>query len=670
MNSEELEVSLRTEFESYLKDVFAEIRQEVSQLQEKLDAELERHKSELDSVFSNVLSRVENSRELDAGFKDTVVEHLRLAKDEGARITATAIAQAEELEKESAAPSVGIKEIHEAVADISNKQTQAEILKTLVQHAGQFASRGAFFIIKNDHLVGWRVFGSENYSTDEKLREVFLPLSGESVLSESVKSLQTIKNPSSSYADDAELFSRLEFKDSAHKVAIPLVARGRGVAVLYADGGDENKEVNAEALETLVKVAGLTVEVLASAKGTAPKREVVRRDFQETEAVLPPVVSDISDYAAENQNVSNETEPEVYESNTQDYNAEPTNVETASLEPQPFYVQEPSIAPSVAEAEPTNEVESGFISEEPPTEVDEVETTYAQNDYSPQVSDSFTAAQFPEEAASTEASIYEPNFQTENNFAYQSNDWSANQTETQDYSAQQYAESFARETDPSEYAKDFSYQPESYSAPEQTEESKDFSFQPVVETNSYIETTTTYEFEKPSTEAFETYQSAPSPEAEQFKPEESFASNTESSYGSFEQPSAPIEEQPSYSFEPVAPPVAPAVSKTRLSERNVDLPIEVSEDERRLHNDARRFARLLVSEIKLYNEQKVKEGRESSDLYDRLREAIDRSREMYDKRVQPPVAAKFDYFHYELVNTLAEGDTNKLGAGYPGDTVR
>ncbi len=99
------------------------------------------------------------------------------------------------------------------------------------------------------------------------------------------------------------------------------------------------------------------------------------------------------------------------------------------------------------------------------------------------------------------------------------------------------------------------------------------------------------------------------------------------------------------------------------------LPIEVGEEERRLHNDARRFARLLVSEIKLYNEQKVKEGRESADLYERLREAIDRSREMYDKRVQPPVAAKFDYFHYELVSTLAEGEETKLGGSYPGAAI-
>jgi hypothetical protein len=75
---------------------------------------------------------------------------------------------------------------------------------------------------------------------------------------------------------------------------------------------------------------------------------------------------------------------------------------------------------------------------------------------------------------------------------------------------------------------------------------------------------------------------------------------------------------------------------------------------------------LLVSEIKLYNEQKVSEGRSQNDLYVRLREYIDRSREMYDKRVKPEVAGRYDYFHQELVNTLAEGDEAKLGSGYPG----
>jgi hypothetical protein len=42
---------------------------------------------------------------------------------------------------------------------------------------------------------------------------------------------------------------------------------------------------------------------------------------------------------------------------------------------------------------------------------------------------------------------------------------------------------------------------------------------------------------------------------------------------------------------------------------------------------------------------------------------------MYDKRVKPIVAARFDYFHNELVNTLAEGDPQKLGTAYPGASL-
>ncbi|MDX6611133.1 MAG: hypothetical protein QOD75_319 [Blastocatellia bacterium] len=114
---------------------------------------------------------------------------------------------------------------------------------------------------------------------------------------------------------------------------------------------------------------------------------------------------------------------------------------------------------------------------------------------------------------------------------------------------------------------------------------------------------------------------------------------------------------------------APLGTARRWGNSDADLPVEVGDEEKRLHNDARRFARLLVSEIKLYNEQKVKDGRSGGDIYDRLREDIDRSRQMYDKRVAPPVAARYDYFHQELVKTLAEGDPGKLGASYPGEMV-
>jgi enamine deaminase RidA (YjgF/YER057c/UK114 family) len=85
-----------------------------------------------------------------------------------------------------------------------------------------------------------------------------------------------------------------------------------------------------------------------------------------------------------------------------------------------------------------------------------------------------------------------------------------------------------------------------------------------------------------------------------------------------------------------------------------------SENEKK-HEEARRFARLLVSEIKLYNEAKVEVGRKNHDLYERLKEDIDRSRQMYDERIGEDVRTQSNYFYDELVRILADGRADALG---------
>ncbi len=84
-------------------------------------------------------------------------------------------------------------------------------------------------------------------------------------------------------------------------------------------------------------------------------------------------------------------------------------------------------------------------------------------------------------------------------------------------------------------------------------------------------------------------------------------------------------------------------------------------EEGKKHDEARRFARLLVSEIKLYNESKVEQGRKNRDIYERLKEDIDRSRQMYDERIAEDVRKASNYFYDELVRILAEGDRELLG---------
>ena len=91
------------------------------------------------------------------------------------------------------------------------------------------------------------------------------------------------------------------------------------------------------------------------------------------------------------------------------------------------------------------------------------------------------------------------------------------------------------------------------------------------------------------------------------------------------------------------------------------LPPVIKEEDQKLHDDAKRFARLLVSEIKLYNEAQVAAGREHKDLYERLREDIERSRKMYQDRVPTNIHSSTNYFYEELVRTLANGDPTLLG---------
>lgn len=77
--------------------------------------------------------------------------------------------------------------------------------------------------------------------------------------------------------------------------------------------------------------------------------------------------------------------------------------------------------------------------------------------------------------------------------------------------------------------------------------------------------------------------------------------------------------------------------------------------------EARRFARLLASEIKLYNERAVAVGRQHRNLYALLADDIERGRALYEERVPQSVRAGSDYYSEQLVEILAGGDPRAMG---------
>ena len=113
-----------------------------------------------------------------------------------------------------------------------------------------------------------------------------------------------------------------------------------------------------------------------------------------------------------------------------------------------------------------------------------------------------------------------------------------------------------------------------------------------------------------------------------------------------------------------SPPLRPAFSPGPPSATAPPSPARgaLAPEDQKAHEDAKRFARLVVSEIKLYNEAKVTEGRKTRDIYERLKEDIERGRQMYSDRVPAPVRDASDYFQDELVRILAGGDAGALGS--------
>ncbi|HEV2801248.1 MAG TPA: hypothetical protein VGW12_12165 [Pyrinomonadaceae bacterium] len=470
--SEDLEQSLRAEVENYIKARVQGHQEEIARVQ-----------SQVNEAFTRLNERLSDASLSDAPLAISISEHLRAATGKGTEEAAQSSARAR--------ATSDIALLKAAVEDIDNQRSQAEILNTLVNRAAAFSPRLAFFVVKNERATGWRARGLEGTVGDDAVREISLPLAADTLLSRAASSRSTWSGAPGTNADDHQLISKLGDEAPQRMVAIPLVARDKCVAVLYADSAAlEPEAINLEALETLVRVTSMAVELLAL-KRPAP------RPSERLQAAQP--------FAARPQQSA---QP-------------PTPAGTGT--------------PSGGDAS----MGRGFEPTPPPPQP------------APQASHEPTLVAEPREERGIEPS-------------------------------------YAVDARPP-------------AAPE------------------------TSAMGERSTPA-------------QVSVEPSAASAT--------------------------PAAAPLGGSSRRSD--AELPIEVSDEERRYHNDARRFARLLVSEIKLYNEQKVRDGREQGNLYERLREEIDRSRQMYDKRVAPNVASRYDYFHHELVNTLAEGNAAKLGGDYPG----
>src|SRR3712207_599448 len=151
-----------------------------------------------------------------------------------------------------------------AVDELESRQTQADILNSLVNRSAAFAPRVAFFVVKNERATGWRARGLEGTVGDDAVRELSMSLDADTVLGEVGRARNTWAGEPGSHAEAHTIYNHFGGEPPQRLVAVPMIAREKVVAVLYADSaGQDADAVNLEALETLARVAGMSVELLA-----------------------------------------------------------------------------------------------------------------------------------------------------------------------------------------------------------------------------------------------------------------------------------------------------------------------------------------------------------------------------------------------------------------------
>lgn len=458
----------------------------------------------------------------------------------------------------AASQSAGFETLKSSVEDIDAQRTQSDTLAALVRRAAQFAPRIVFFVVKGSEAVGWKASGFDNGLNDETVRLLSVSTHNQTLLKEALTTFNLASARSSSPGDNSAVLGLYGSPAPETALAIPLVVRGKAAAVLYADSGTQSENAIATpALETLVHVASMGIELLPSRRGVEPiKPNVAPAQLTTTNAPATAAAP------------AQEKVPEV--------------VAAPVVEPPPQPAPEPEPPAVVAEAAPAP-------ASEPAEEAFEMAAPKRITEELPP-----PAEEIAEPSGEFHSATMQPDIEA---------------------------------AEPAQNGKPVEV--------------------PVTEM---------------AAQAFEPVIPPPPPAPPVYMSSQPQNDVSAAEVSTSNVPTAAIE--PPAFTSPTFEPPRPAQPVQMPS-----VPIPTSETEQRAHNDARRFARLLVSEIKLYNAAKVTEGRRSFDLYQRLKDEIDRSRKVYDKRVSPAVADKFDYFYDELVQTLAESDAAKLGANCPGPVV-
>ncbi|MDX2000592.1 MAG: hypothetical protein SF066_22965 [Thermoanaerobaculia bacterium] len=618
------------------EQVAAAVRQAVEELQQEVRSRLHEATENLQRSIGAITPRLPESF--------LAEDDLRSMTDEAA-----AAARAEALAQQVAATPdrAGIfTELRGGIASLDRASSQAEVLQALLTATRPYAARAALFLVRGGRALGW---GSRGFSSDDPIRTLTFDAGSSPWADLAADGESGAGQRELSTAESAAIASALESALPHRAVLIALVLRDRVAAVLYADQiGDGELETAAlqilaysasNALETQpLRTRKATATLVSGGVAAATAAIVVADHLPEPEEVAEPAALAEPEVIAE---------PEPMEPELPALAPEP---EPASALPAWAAIAAPEPALPELDPEPAPPLVSAETEAWPLPSADDFAAVEAELPATP----SFDDVELPAEAAPA---------WTDPGTGFDLEPLPVTSAPTLRYEIAALTAQPAAAAEPEVELPALSPELPSLSGFADFSDTEDGSLELIEEPPAPARPSLAWE--DPD---LEPVAALPEPELtpEPIRPPVVAAETVMVPTI----PSPPvILDEPA----PVAPDLtaAPAggVGGQVAPPPDLDGPgwafsttsVPISDKDQRSHDEARRLARLLVSEILLYNQDEVEKGRQHRDICDRLRDDIDRSRQLYEERVDPVIRDSADYFYQELVRQLAAGDARALG---------
>jgi hypothetical protein len=575
--------------------------------------------------------------------------------------------------------SAAFGDLRDSLEAIDRARGQNAILGALVTETARFADRAAVLLLRPEGLVGWVARGFE---ADDAIRSVSVPAQAQDWADLVQAESPTLPLPPPRCA---QLVSQLDSPVPQAGVIIPLVLRDRVSAVVYADrtaAVADGGKLETEALQALTYATALALETLGFREREATTTlapaagapEAAAAPVEEAPAAAPQVEAEEDVAAGE---VEASELPDVY-GGVEGESA------GAALEPVELEIEEEETPPAPGTAAAESEVDDGWSTE--PSPVEEVEElpveTMEEIEEVELVEESAAEAATDDRLSSVDemGSVGEMGA-IEEETEIELDDAGFEEMPPLDEIPAGPAAAEAALEDSEEIGE---YELDLDQAVDQAGDRAG---------DQSMDDAAAAEGSEAPTQAipWQTGEAAAPPTSEATPAEGGAAAASDRPSGLPDLPD--VDERPEADAVPPPPPEAPEPPEPEGQTAGADAtddagveppaggPVEPPADvqgpgwafseaqasagedagDDAAHDEARRLARLLVSEIQLYNQEEVAEGRRNSDIYERLKDDIDRSRQLYEERVDPGIRESTDYFYQELVRQLGAGDSKALG---------